>query len=284
MTLGPTLAKNPRLAHTSSASMQHRSAIPPPAALGLALALLLPAAASAAAPQSAASPSPAPSATPALRLIAHIHATTVRCAKIAVHANAAIGAALEDDTILAQAIEALRSVDLDGGTLARTQGLHRLQMIADNLAHRAREGDLSAKRLRVLAEQTKDPAARAALVAFANEIGGAIGRQRKINRNLDGFIAAMYAKGMARDDEATEQMNLATTGRRSSIPGKADGMLSVDTTPAPIGAQTPDPYFPILSDSMYARSAARDFTRRMRAVQRNEAQAAKHVGAIAQSC
>jgi len=160
----------------------------------------------------AALPAPAATPVPALRVIASVRSTP-RCAEIVTHANSAIGTALNNDLVLQQTITRLRAVNLDDGNpIRRHNGLNALGDLAKTLTQQARAGDDEVKRLRALAAQSKDPKEQKDLKAFADALGGALWRQQKVARDLNGYLAAVDFQDMAGFTDGQQQANRAIFG------------------------------------------------------------------------
>jgi hypothetical protein len=232
-------------------------------------------------------PTPQPSATPALKTIASVRASA-RCAEIITHANSAIGTALDDDVVVGKTITTLRLVNLDDGNpINRHKALNALGDLAKKLMQQARAGDNEVKRLRALAasQKTKDPAESKDLAEFANELGGALWRQQKIARDLNGYLAYEDFHDMTQTDEGQQQINRATFG----VPDPQAGQWPVDfqgnsnrngPNPTPHPALGHDPNEP--TATQYARAAADDFQNRIPDIVLDENHAATHVdGALA---
>lgn len=259
------------------------------AALAASAALLSPGVTYASAPP----PVPAATAAPALKVIASVRSTP-RCAEIVTHANSAIGSALNNDVQLQQLITRLRAFNLDDGNpIHRRNGLDALGEFAKNLAKQARSADDEVKRLRALAEKSTDPQEKKELKAFADALGGALWRQQKIARDLNGYLAAVDFQDMATFTEGQQQANRAvfgvpdpyistvadtrpnagTDGRRNSI-DPATGMR-----PAPLGH---DPNVPTATQE--ATAAASDFQSRLPDIAFDENSAAQHVTGALSRC
>lgn len=232
----------------------------------------------------AASPSPQPSATPALKTIVSVRSNS-RCAEIITHANTAITATLSNDVLLSRAISAMHYTNLDDGNpIHRRNNLNAIADAAKSLMQQSRSGDDEVKRLRKLAQQSKDPAEAKELKAFADELGGALWRQQKIARDMNGFLAYQDFKEMATWSEADKQMNQATFG----VPDP-QAQLPTDVQPRNAQGQPYNTMHPLLGHdpneataTQQLKSAADDFTQRIPDIVRDEANAAGHVdGALA---
>jgi hypothetical protein len=218
------------------------------------------------------SPSPSPSATPVeagtspLKTIANIRATAA-CSEIVTHANGAIAGAIQDDQIVSQGITQLRLANLDNDNMVRrTNTMHALEDIAKNLMMGARSADNEVKRLRALAEKSSDPDQKKELKAFADELGGALWRQQKIARDLNGLLAAIDAHQMLVGDE--DEMHAAEL---------ALGIPQWNPDPMPFQVRTGNP-----TDE--ARAAADDFQSRVPAISNDESLAADHAAGAFKGC
>ncbi len=259
------------------------------ATLAASAALLSPGVTYASAPP----PVPAPTAAPALKVIASVRSTP-RCAEIVTHANSAIGSALNNDVQLQQLITRLRAFNLDDGNpIHRRNGLDALGEFAKNLTKQARSADDEVKRLRALAEKSTDPQEKKELKAFADAVGGALWRQQKIARDLNGYLASVDFQDMATFTEGQQQANRAlfgvpdpyistvadtrpnagTDGRRNSI-DPSTGMR-----PPPLGH---DPNVPTATQE--ATAAASDFASRLPDITLDENSAAQHVTGALSRC
>ena len=235
-----------------------------------------------ASPSPAASVSPKPTASPALKEIGHVRASAA-CAEIATHANSAITTALRDDLVVAQTISALRSVDLDDGNeIDRQKGLRSLGDLAKTLMEQSRAGDREVQQLRKLAAKSSDATQKKELKAFADVLGGALWRQQRIARDLNGFLAATDMRDMMALDESQRQMNMGTLGvedpSRVIAPGEVHGG-SPELLTQPFWERDPS-----LTATDEAHAAANDFESRVPDISNDEALAADHVGGAVSGC
>jgi len=230
------------------------------------------------------SPAPSPSSTPAaslpatLKTIASVRASA-QCGEIVTHANSAIAMALNNDALVGQTIMNLRGTDLDDGNpIHRRNGLQALGNLAKNLMKQSRTADDEVKRLRAIAEKSKDPVQQKELKAFADQLGGALWRQQKIARDLNGFLAAVDFRDMMTLDEAQQKANIGALG----VP---DPRLQ---QPADFGPTPSNVYNTNLHSGVYsyeamrgtateqAHAAADDFHQRIPAIANDEMMAAQH--------
>lgn len=237
-------------------------------------------------PSAAAAPSPAPTATPQLKEIAHVRSTSA-CGEVAAHANAAIGAALSNDAILDQTISLLRDRSLNGNAIERRNALERLTQLSNQLAARYGDGNAEVRRLRALADRAATPAAKANLMAFANWLGGALWRQKRIGRDLDGFIAALDAKDMAQFDGVPANLldasSESSTWNARSSPTDPMGSVALSVKLDPRSVTSP-PQALQPTDDGAALAAAADFAHRVTAIQSDESMAASHASALDTGC
>jgi hypothetical protein len=231
-------------------------------------------------------PSPTPTPASNLKTIASVRSTS-RCAEIITHANSAIGTDLNNDVVLGETIAALRFTDLDSNPLSRRNGLERLGDYAKTLMEQARSADDQVKRLRAIAATTKDPEQAKALKDFADELGGALWRQQKIARDLNGFLAYEDFVDMSKPSEGEQQMNegnFGNTDPQTQLPVDAVRPVNepIRTPELPWHIETTDPNQPTTHD--YAVAAARDFENRTAGIRTDENAAASHVDGALGSC
>lgn len=232
------------------------------------------------------SPSPAPSASPALKTIASVRSSS-RCAEIITHANTAIGATLANDVLVGRSIATLRLTNLDDGNpIHRRNGMNALGDLAKTLMQQSRSGDDEVKRLRKIAAQTKDPAESKALKDFADELGGALWRQQKIARDLNGLLAYEDFKDMAAWSDADKNMNQSVFGVKDP-----QAELPLDFQPRDAQGHPYNPMKPQLGHdpneataTQYARAAADDFAGRIPDITQDEAHAASHIDTALTGC
>ncbi len=252
------------------------------------LALLSPGVTYASAPVTAATPAPA------LKVIASVRSTP-RCAEIVTHANSAIGSALNNDLLIQQMITRLRAVNLDDGNpIHRRNGLDALGEFAKTLAKQSRSADDEVKRLRALAEKSTDPTEQKELKAFADAVGGALWRQQRIARDVNGYLASVDFQDMATFTDGQQQANRAIFGVPDPLAATPQDVRSaqqagsdrVSNQMSPTsGLRTPpnlghDPNQQTATQE--ASAAASDFESRLPGITLDENGAAQHVtGALA---
>ncbi|MBV8117076.1 MAG: hypothetical protein JOZ01_03820 [Candidatus Eremiobacteraeota bacterium] len=233
---------------------------------------------------------PAPAASPPapLKTIANVRSTP-RCSDIVTHANNAINAALNNDMVLGQTVTRLRAINLDDGNpIHRRNGLNALGDLAKTLMIQARSGDDEVKRLRKLAKTSTDPQEAVDLKAFADEIGGALWRQQRIARDLNGYLASIDFRDMAKFDDGQQQMNVALFGVADPIEDPMQVQLSGPIAPyrwePPNGTYMlgHDPTDPTATQE--AQAAAKDFQDRESGIAVDEGQAASHVDGALKNC
>ncbi|MDQ2871763.1 MAG: hypothetical protein M3R35_01390 [Candidatus Eremiobacteraeota bacterium] len=228
---------------------------------------------------------PHPDATPTpLKEIGHVHASAA-CAEIATHANSAITTALRDDVVLSQTIAKLRDVTLDdGNAIHRHNGLNALGDYAKTLMQQSRAGDREVQRLRELAAKSNDPTQKKDLKAFADVLGGALWRQQKVARDLNGFLAATDMRDMAGWDESETQANQSVLGvadpSRALVPGESRNSALINSN---VGYAIPEKD-PRIRATDEARAAATDFENRIPDISNDEGQAANLVTGAVTGC
>jgi hypothetical protein len=233
-------------------------------------------------------PAPQPTATPTpvLQEIVHVRASAV-CAELVTHANAAIGLATGNDQLLLRTITGLETNQLDGNVIQHRNGLDALGNFAQQLNAQAMRGDSEVKRLRAIAAKAPDPQGKAELTAFANWLGGALWRQRKIARDLNGFVATMDAMDMAKPDDAQKALYQS---QGTLLPGNAKPPALLSVSALPTGNYGTDPVTglpndrPGPTDGQMAQMAARDFQLRLPEISNDEAMAADHVLGATSGC
>ncbi|MGR4065464.1 MAG: hypothetical protein ACLQPV_08445 [Vulcanimicrobiaceae bacterium] len=256
---------------------------PGPTASPTAAPLASPAAGAAASPGPAAQPGTAVDAngTP-LKTIARVRSTTF-CSDFATHANNAIASAVRNDATIGHTIVLLEGPNLDSNAIARHNEIASLSALSDQLYKDWKNGDQEVKRLRALADKTTDTSEKQDLKAFADWLGGALWRQRKIGRDLDGFVAYLNARDMMHIDESTAQANMGVYGvadpsTAHGIPGEFAQPTGPQTYPAPLSINYD------ASDTSQAEAAAKDFSQRVQSIVSDETEAAGAGDTAASHC
>jgi len=233
-------------------------------------------------------PAPAASPVPPLKVIANVRSTP-RCTDIVTHANTAIGATLNNDLVIAQTVTRLRAVNLDDGNpIHRRNGLNALGDLAKSLMMQSRSADDEVKRLRKLAKTSTDPQEAVDLKAFADELGGALWRQQTIARDLNGYLATIDFRDMAKFDDAQQNMNMAVFG----VPDPIEDPLHVQMNGQVVPYMWRPPMMPYLpghdptepTATQEAQAAAKDFEARESGIATDEGQAATHVNGALKNC
>ncbi|MDQ2866109.1 MAG: hypothetical protein M3R51_07755 [Candidatus Eremiobacteraeota bacterium] len=239
-------------------------------------------------------PSAAPSASAGpLKEIIHVHSTSL-CDEFDSHINAAIGSATRNDLSLAGLVSSLSlpqtGDDLNDNGLRRHRAIDMLVGYADGLTADYKRGEAEVRYLRDLADRasTSDPQQKVAMRTSADLLGGALWRQRLIARDLDGFVAYLYAEEMRWGDRTQMQglgaispegaigAALADQRARSyqdDVNGRAD-MLSA--LPGRLSGPA--------DDRMLTRNAARDFKDRLSAITTDESNAAASIVKAGEHC
>jgi hypothetical protein len=228
---------------------------------------LVPLLAALAAPNPApASPAPAPPSP--LKEIGRVQSLSV-CSAIVVHANSAIGAALDNDRDLALTINRLTTTDLDTeNPISRRNGMNDLGTLAGRIRVTAAGGTAEIKRLRAIDARTEDPTRKAELKAFVDALSGAIVRQRQAATDLDAMLSIIDGRRAVEEVNTPEltaqRASIAGPERADSIDREAGIMRNPVAPPGPVHA----------NDMLHA--AADDFRGRSAAILGDEGVAADH--------
>lgn len=238
-------------------------------------------------------PSPAPSASAGpLKEIIRVHSTSL-CDEFDSHVNAAIGSAVRNDMELAGLITSLSlpqiGDDLNDNGLRRHRAIDSLVAYADALTADYKKGDAEVRRLRELAKNTTDPAQKIAIKASADSLGGALWRQKKIARDLDGFVAYLYMEEMRWGDRSQVQILGATS--QDSTPANNPVLeerqrLSQDGADGPpmIWTAMPGDDHAPPDDRVLTQNAARDFKSRLGDITTDESNAAANIMKAGERC
>jgi hypothetical protein len=162
----------------------------------------------------AAAPAPPPEPTPesstsaaSLREIGHVYSSGA-CTAIATRANSAISAALRNDQTVVMMVSALRTVDLDSNNrINKINNLKQLERYAQDVRLSAQQATAQIKQLRDLANESTDPVRKDELKQFADALGGALGRQQKMGRDLQGMLVRIAGRDSAADAYQTMEQH-----------------------------------------------------------------------------
>jgi hypothetical protein len=223
--------------------------------------------------------SPSPTATPVLKQIGRTAHSNAVCGALVVHANGAIDAALRNDVLIGRVIARLRDTDFDDSTLAKRGGLGELNRLAVDLSDSALRGEAEVKRLREAAERKGGPGLSLDLKSFADALGGALGRQRKIGVDLNGFLSFLDY----RDMREITRPETSPGPRRGGGSSSAVDPFGVGVMQAPTPAPN-TPYAIAGTPKRMAAAAAIDFEARDNDVLNDEAKAAGFSEAAVSGC
>ncbi|MDP9018580.1 MAG: hypothetical protein M3N19_09685 [Candidatus Eremiobacteraeota bacterium] len=230
---------------------------------------------------------PAPAASPAstpLTEIGHVKATA-SCAALATHANSAISSTLNNDLLISQTINDLRKVDLDLNGVSRMRGMNLLGNYARDLKAQALAGINEVKKLRELANASTDPEQQKALKAFADELGGALYRQKKVAMDMNGMLATFDKNEMLRPTAGEAGMGQMSEGTNDGALPKDFVLRSTGGSRTnPISAPGRQGLRAPASDTILAQYAATDFQTRIPEISNDEALAANYVAAAVSGC
>ncbi|MBV8727201.1 MAG: hypothetical protein JO233_05395, partial [Candidatus Eremiobacteraeota bacterium] len=113
---------------------------------------------------------------------------------------------------------------------------------------------------------------------FADELGGALYRQKRIANDLNGLLAAFDYHEMSKLDENTIQVNMMTVG----VPTLQTDRPDQKAAQGPLGRVNNIPVPP--SDNVLAARAANDFEVRMADITNDEGLAAEHTAGAVSGC
>ncbi len=254
------------------------------------LALLIMAVSLAASPPTPAA-SPAPASYGPLKEIIRVHSTSL-CTEFEMHVNSAIASATRNDQSLAGLVNSLQQPkmgeDLSDNGLRRHRAIVALTTYADALTADWKSGENEVALLRDLAKKTPDPDQKVEIKASADALGGVLWRQRKIARDLDGFIAYLYAEEMRWGDHIQYQSSAALEETTTNDPllDERERLQQDDTGGLNPSIWTPNPgdAFAAPSDKVLTASAAADFQKMLPDIQTDETTAASHLVKADSSC
>lgn len=236
------------------------------------LATLLAAAAIIPAVEPSASPTPNPSA---LKEIGHVRATTALCKALVEPAVRAVDIEDENDRRLADVETFLGTVDLDSSELAKHRGNADLTKRYVTLRAAAVEGAALMKKFRSDAKNAPTDDQRAALVAFADALDGALHRQKTLADDLGRLIAYIDAHPPI-DRETRERLEFEAV-LHASDPSSSRNVFDQRNYFGPLSS-VPDPL------STTAKNAAEDLTARALPLGGDEDSAAARIDPAFAAC
>ena len=139
----------------------------------------------------AATNTPAPAASAAakpLREIGRVHARTAFCQAVYDRAGLATSTALDNDASFDQTTRYLNTVELDEDRLGKPRAIFTLQQSYAAIMAASHDAIEQTKALRGLAAQAPTPEQSAALIAYAQALGGAIHRQELVAEYYRRFV------------------------------------------------------------------------------------------------
>ena len=161
-------------------------------------------------------PSPSASAKPTpLTEIGRVRALPI-CTPIVVHANSAITTTLDNDRQLAIISLNLKNADYERmNELQRRNAFDALMKIAGAIRVQSGNADSEIKRLREYAKASPDPKRQAELKAFADAIGGAIYRQKKVAVEMMRDMTVIQGRTDAAEARAIQDRDNPTSENRT---------------------------------------------------------------------
>lgn len=212
-------------------------------------------------PSTAAQPSPgASAAAQPLQEIGHVFSSGT-CTAIVVRANSAISTTLRNDQTVSLAIDTLKRVNLDtNNEIEQHKGMNSIERLAESLRFSSGDAEAQIKRLREMAAQTTDPVRKEDLKEFADALGGALARQRRIGADLQRMLVIMDG----RQARAEARRDIAFTGGR--------------------GTTVFDDSFGPNSNNAMAQAAAQELANRTVSIAADETKAAEHVVGAVNGC
>jgi hypothetical protein len=228
-------------------------------------------------PAASAAPAPAPPAAVAplsdsafdhLKEIGRVKALTPFCSKAIQHADTAIDGTLANDVRIQFTISNLKSVDLDSSLVKKANGTADLLKQFRALQEGAKMAQREVNALRADAETATDPQEKADMKTFADALGGAIERQRKMADQIGRYITYLDSHATVDDqDKARWLFDIQYAQTSFGNPFHGDPREWVP---------------PSLSDA--AKSAAEELTDEIPDVARDESTAAQRAEPAFKSC
>ncbi|MBV8074003.1 MAG: hypothetical protein JO140_01150 [Candidatus Eremiobacteraeota bacterium] len=216
--------------------------------------------------------SPAPSAAPAgsaaagkeqLKEIGRVTSNAM-CTAIVMRANSAIGATLRNDQTVGIAIQTLRHVDLDThNSIDKRKAMSDIGKLSDELRSSAGSAEEQIKKLREMSEQATDPTRKADLKEFADALGGALNRQKRIGADL----ARMLVIIEGRDARVEAHRDIAYSNPGGLTPWRVW-----------------DAEFDTMHYNSMARAAAKEVEDRTLSIAADESKAADHIVGAVNGC
>ena len=123
----------------------------------------------------------------ALKEIGRVRARTAFCQAVYDHGGLATSVALSNDASLAATSDYLSHADLDENAMAKPRAIYDMQRSYEALMGRAHDAIDETKALRKLADDAPTAAQKAALVAYADAVGGALHRQEIVAKEYRQF-------------------------------------------------------------------------------------------------
>ena len=212
----------------------------------------------------AVAPSPQPTASSEpLKEIGHVYSSGM-CTAIVKRANNAIASALRNNRTVAEAVITLRSVDLESENgIVKHNGMTSIERLATDLRVSSSNANKDIKQLREISGQAEDPVRKSELKAFADALGGALGRQDKIGSDL-------------------QTMLLRMTGRDNEQ--EAYAQIQNNTHPVVMPDQIMDAYFAPVPYNNVAHQFAKDLATRTLDIAVDESKAAEHIIGAVNGC
>jgi len=155
--------------------------------------------------QTASTPAPAPEPHPSaaasaepqagtLQEIGHVYSNGL-CTAIVTRANSAISTTLRNDQTVTLVISTLHTRDFDSDNrLVHIRSLKELEHYATDLRVSAIHAGAQIQELRKMAAESTDPVRKEELKEFADALGGALQRQKKIGAELQGMLARIAGR------------------------------------------------------------------------------------------
>ena len=150
---------------------------------------------------------PGPTVSPSpLRVIGRVHAKTKFCQAIYDHGRLATTSALQGDADLDDDVHWLAGVDLDSSEIAREHGLLEFSKRYVDLGERARAAIEETKALRAVAKRAPTPEQQAALITYADALGGALHRQTLLADALGRVMMNVQQRPAITQDQRDEDL------------------------------------------------------------------------------